>query len=324
MFYYNFKYHKPAEDTTILYYLISSMGIGMPALAILIFYKFKPSIPDKFLLKQNNFLELNKYLNQSLIQFNYQEFYNHEDLVIYKREIKSNIYYIINVKIKELEESNFQKLYEKIIFPKIESDYNLIKKNPTFKLYVTLIICVDKITPTFNKLLNNIMQERGYFKLFVGISFGGNKIYIPKEEIEGFGIPQFTKLKKEFMQIMNLTNNDIIINIEKPILEEKTIKPKIANKKSIKIGKKNLINIFKKIISLAFFLIGMILVDCYHDEKLLFYLFSALILIAFAFLFSPRFNAYATKKFKLFPKIKKYIIIVLIILEVACLLYLPI
>ena len=66
------------------------------------------------------------------------------------------------------------------------------------------IVCVDRITPTFQKLVNsNIQQGLKNFRLPVGISFGGKKIYISKQK-DGFAITKYKRLRKEFFKIMQI------------------------------------------------------------------------------------------------------------------------
>ena len=64
------------------------------------------------------------------------------------------------------------------------------------------IICVDRITPAFQKLVNsNIRQGFKNFRLPVGISFGGKSIYIAKQR-DGFAIGKYRKLRKEFLKLL--------------------------------------------------------------------------------------------------------------------------
>lgn len=74
------------------------------------------------------------------------------------------------------------------------------------------VFCVNRITPTFQKLVNsNIQQGVKNGRLPVGISFGGKKIYIAKQK-DGFAIAHYKKLRKEFLDVMNLSEEQIIKN----------------------------------------------------------------------------------------------------------------
>lgn len=68
------------------------------------------------------------------------------------------------------------------------------------------VFCVDRITPTFQKLVNsNVQQGFKNGRLPVGISFGGKNIYIAKQK-DGFAITKYKRLRKEFIDIINTGN----------------------------------------------------------------------------------------------------------------------
>lgn len=84
------------------------------------------------------------------------------------------------------------------------------KEKITDTVSMISIICVDRITPAFQKLMNsNVEQGIKNFRLPTGISFGGKQIYIPRQD-DGFAIAKYKKLRKEFMKIMNLTKDQCI------------------------------------------------------------------------------------------------------------------
>ena len=187
--------------TTILQ--IPLIFFSIPGLLMLMFGNIKPPKPDKYLLKQNNYLDFSNYLNKRVNLFNYEEKYTSDRLKIYYRVIKKKRYYMIDTKLEELTEENFNELYDKEIFPIIEQDFNQAKKSMRYELFITFIISVDRMSPVFNRFVNTLDQDKRYYKLPIGVSFGGNKMYIPNE-IEGFGLMQFNRLKKEFKKIMEI------------------------------------------------------------------------------------------------------------------------
>ena len=72
--------------------------------------------------------------------------------------------------------------------------------------YVNMIsiFCVDRITPTFRKMVNcNMEQGLKNGRLVAGISFGGKKIYVAKQS-GGLFIAKYEKLRKRLHQILNL------------------------------------------------------------------------------------------------------------------------
>jgi hypothetical protein len=65
-----------------------------------------------------------------------------------------------------------------------------------------MVVCVDRITPAFQKLVNsNIQQNFRNHKLPVGISFGGKRVYVAKQE-GGFVVGAYKKMKKEFLSML--------------------------------------------------------------------------------------------------------------------------
>lgn len=76
----------------------------------------------------------------------------------------------------------------------------------TIYAYVNMIsiFCVDRITPTFRKMVNcNMEQGLKNGRLVAGISFGGKKIYVAKQS-GGLFIAKYKKLRKRLHQILNL------------------------------------------------------------------------------------------------------------------------
>ena len=68
------------------------------------------------------------------------------------------------------------------------------------------VFCVDRITPDFQKLVNsNVQQGLKNVRLPIGVSFGGKNIYIAKQK-DGFAITKYKRLRKEFIDIINLQN----------------------------------------------------------------------------------------------------------------------
>ena len=185
--------------------LIFGMILGIHGVFLMMFGNIKAPKPDKYLLKQDNYLDFSNYLNKRIKIFNYEEKYTNDSLKIYHKVIKRKNYYIIDARLEELTEENFNELYEKEIFPIIEQDFNQAKKSMRYELFITIIISVDRMSSMFNRFINTLDQDKRYYKLPIGVSFGGNKMYIPNE-IEGFGLMQFNQLKKEIKIILELEN----------------------------------------------------------------------------------------------------------------------
>ncbi len=177
--------------------------IGIPAFYLMVYGHIKSPKPEKYEIKQTSYEDFSYYLNKRVKEYDYELVSNKEDLKVYKRVINKKIYYIIDARLEELTKLNFDELYDKKIFPLIEEDFNKVQKK-YYELYVTFIISVDRITPMFNKFIEETNEEVRYYKLPVGISFGGNKMYL-SSMIEGFKVFQINKLKKEFLEIMKVS-----------------------------------------------------------------------------------------------------------------------
>lgn len=77
-------------------------------------------------------------------------------------------------------------------------------KRITDTINMISVFCVDRITPSFQKLVNgNVEQGLKNGRLPVGISFGGKKIYIAKQT-DGFAIAKYKRLRRQLIDIMNL------------------------------------------------------------------------------------------------------------------------
>lgn len=77
-------------------------------------------------------------------------------------------------------------------------------KTITDTVNMTSVFCVERITPTFRKLLNSTMEQgikNG--RLLVGISFGGKNMYISRQN-GGFAIGKYRRMRKQLADIMRI------------------------------------------------------------------------------------------------------------------------
>ena len=75
----------------------------------------------------------------------------------------------------------------------------------TDTINMTSVFCVDRITSSFQKLVNSNLEQglkNGRFN--VGISFGGKKIYLSQQK-DGFAIKRYKQLRKNFLEIMGIS-----------------------------------------------------------------------------------------------------------------------
>ena len=190
------------EIILLLLFIFSLTGIFL-----FIFGNIIPPKPNKYLLKQDNYIDFSNYLNKRLLLNNYQEVYSEENLKIYKKIIKKNKHYIIDFKTEEFTEDIYNDLYDNKMIPIMEKDLKEMQNKMYRSLYVTYIISVDRLTSYFNHFIKGLDQDIRYFSLPVGISFGGNKIYIASE-IEGFEMMELKRMKKEIKIILELENKE--------------------------------------------------------------------------------------------------------------------
>lgn len=158
-------------------------------------YKVKPPKPKKYYLKQKTYEELTNYIENRIKEYNYEKYYENENIKIYERIIKRKKFYIVDVRAKELTEENLEEIKEKL-----EEEIEGLKTRKRLT-YITLIVSVDRITNTFNKLIDIKEAENNLLLMSVGISFGGNKIYIARDL---YDYNPCKKINKEIIEIMEL------------------------------------------------------------------------------------------------------------------------
>lgn len=111
------------------------------------------------------------------------------------------------VRIDELTDDDLESANDAIT-ESLETYYGITRIEETDdSINVITVICVDRITPAFQKLVNG-GAEQGFKngRLPVGISFGGNGIYITKQN-DGFAIAKYKRLRKEFLRIVGAEVN---------------------------------------------------------------------------------------------------------------------
>ncbi|MDE6752386.1 MAG: hypothetical protein K2J59_06440 [Eubacterium sp.] len=218
--------YKPFPEPFNSYWLASLLLFAFFAILMIILmntFKFdgKPIKPDKFPLGFNDFCLLERFFIESLSSGKYIQqpevpFEPNGKTVVFIRPGGSwKIDCVALIRVKELNDEILNNANDSIT----EALYNYYgKREITDTVSMISVICVDRITPAFQKLMNsNVKQGFKNFRLPVGISFGGKQIYIANQK-DGFAIAKYKKLRKEFMKIMNLT-------------KEQRIKPNNSHKK---------------------------------------------------------------------------------------------
>lgn len=170
--------------------------------------KQKPTKAEKFPMIYNDYNEFDAFLSKSLLNKGYFE-QGLKDICtngMLKVYIKSSKVWQIDC----VSVMRFDELTDEIIeicndgITEIISEYYK-GKAITDKVNMISVICVNRITPSFQKFVNsNLEQGVKNGRLYVGISFGGKQIYIAQQK-DGFAIMRYKKLRKEFLGIMELS-----------------------------------------------------------------------------------------------------------------------
>ena len=174
--------------------------------------KQKPVKAEKVLLPYDNYKTFESFIENSLIRRFYIKqktlpFCETGNVTVYTKSLKLwTLDCFALIRISELSDEILEIVNDKITEILTE---HYKGKTITDTVNMISIFCVDRITPTFQKLVNsNIQQGLKNGRLPVGISFGGKKVYIAKQK-EGFAIAHYKKLRKEFLDVMNLSEEQI-------------------------------------------------------------------------------------------------------------------
>ena len=138
-------------------------------------------------------------LNVSKIQLN-----NCTINVFRGEKLNSTRFYVV-VKTKCLDDETsdaFDNWFDDYI-KKETSQHNMIKN-----IYVSLVVCVDKVSSQFYSFVDSPNQNALLrFVFHSGISFGGNTVYI-SDNLEGFAITKAKKMQKEIVFLIESMNSD--------------------------------------------------------------------------------------------------------------------
>ena len=187
--------------------IFAFFGVGILFIILLHVFggiKSKPVKAEKRPLVFASYNELSLFLQKRLLQ---RKFQMEKSLIIANGELtlyfkKTKLWTLecfSIVRVPELTDELLDNANE-IITNMLNKYYG--HKTITDTVNMISIFCVDRITPTFQKLVNsNVQQGLKNGRLPVGISFGGKNIYLPKQK-EGFAIAKYKRLRKKFIDIM--------------------------------------------------------------------------------------------------------------------------
>ncbi len=167
--------------------------------------KAPPTKADKIPLPFCSYDETKNSLQASLNEFKYNKQDemtkdNQVTVMLYIKTFKSNEKDCFTIiRTTELNDE-IMNVANNCITDMLNEYYN--EKIITDKINMISVFCVDRITPTLQKLLNsNIQQGYKNGRLPVAISFGGKNIYIAKQK-DGFAITKYKRLRKQFLKIL--------------------------------------------------------------------------------------------------------------------------
>ncbi len=200
---------------TIFYtVLILILLVGMSFIILCFMFggiKSKPTQAEKLALTFNDFDAFEKFLDVSLGFNGYKRITDlyckksniHMQAYVKKRKYKEFDCFFI-IKVEELLIGDIEIINDSIsnVLSEFLGDCKITDTINTISVF-----CVDRITPTFKNLVNNVQQGLKNGRLPVGVSMGGKRIYISKQN-DGFAIRKYKRLRKEFLNIINFKSNN--------------------------------------------------------------------------------------------------------------------
>ena len=201
------------EEVMILVFnaiLFTMFGVGVLFLVLLPIFgglKQKPIKAEKIPLLFGSYNEYLDFLQKRLLQKGYQmqktiPVLSKGEVMVYLKPPKKWILACFTIiRVPELSDELLDSA-NKSITNVLKEYYGV--ETITDTINMISVFCVDRITPTFQKLVNSTVQQ-GYKngRLPVGISLGGKNIYIAKQK-DGFAITKYKRLRREFTDIMDL------------------------------------------------------------------------------------------------------------------------
>lgn len=189
-----------------------AMGAGVFFIILSIAFgglKQKPISPEKYPFPYVNFETLKDFLWPKLLQMQYQEQPPQKltmggTITLFAQAIKrGTISCFLIIHVPELTNATIDESNDKATELLTNYYQNQLTAN---NINVISLFCVDRVTPAFSKLLSINQQGFKNGRLLAGISFGSKKLYIAKQK-DGFAIGKYKKLRRHFMQIMQIESN---------------------------------------------------------------------------------------------------------------------
>lgn len=185
--------------------IFAIIGMAFMVLAPIFKIKLKSQAAEKFDLTFDNYDDFLDYFKIRIREYNYeiqQKAYTLDrfEMLLFTRKKSWLLECISVIKVPELTNESLELADEK--FNEFLVNFYGTEIITDWVSLISLI-CVDRITPPFQKYVNsNIKQNFKSYKLPVGISFGGGIIYIAKQK-DGFALTKYKNLKKQLLRILS-------------------------------------------------------------------------------------------------------------------------
>lgn len=191
------------------------IGIALVISILLVAGKDNKAKADIFYLGEQSFDEWIEAFVSTIAAYGYQLVHSVNDDPDYsfnlyiQEQSQEPLSCIIIVKTHELSDSIIDCVNDKITDP-LRTYLNC--KTIRTSVDMTVVFCVEKVTPAFYRLVNcHMAQGPKNGRLIVGISSGGKRIYVGSFK-EGFGKQKYRKLRENFIAMARLEGQEPIGN----------------------------------------------------------------------------------------------------------------
>ena len=188
----------------LLLFFIS--GLIMTILIVVLGLNLKPVKADRIPLVCNNYEELLQRIQLALKKNQYQShkpvLLNDQcSMLIFTRKKIWKMDCFIVIRVLELDDDIIDQANSQVTDFMIQY-YG--EKRITDWISAIVLVCVDRITPSFHKFVNSNMQQGiKNYRLITGFSLGCMTLYVAKQK-DGYAIMKYKKLKKEFLKMLDI------------------------------------------------------------------------------------------------------------------------
>lgn len=213
---YNYGYPYKSADRLMLILYLSGSFLGLLLILSPFVIPLKPEVvkADKYVSLYASFETLKEQCFKELSDKGYSTYKSdslnsHSEIILYVKSFNlKQLDCFAIIRTDELTD-DFVETANDRISEFISSYYNKPIERITDTVNMISLFCVNRITPSFRKLLDTpAVQGLKNGRLPVGISFGGKKIYVPKDQSGFFSIKRNTKiykrLREELFEILKI------------------------------------------------------------------------------------------------------------------------